>query len=115
MMTKTTFKCCLDLCCLSQKEAAEFLGVSEASVKSWSSGRRVVTVGVWELLSSLYIQVKKAEKQGAEMLLEQDEIDERAYNELEVDLISDPLPTVGSMKAAGAGALLLYLAEKKNK
>lgn len=44
----------IQICGLSQQEAADYLDVSLSTVKSWCSGRRTLPVGVWRELGQLY-------------------------------------------------------------
>jgi len=105
----TTFKACLNLCGLSQAEAADFLDVSIDTVKSWCSGRANPPLGVWRLLASLFEQIEDAAT-GAADVMEIEGIDPRAYNNIEADVRGDELPVTGALDAAGAMALLMVIA-----
>jgi transcriptional regulator with XRE-family HTH domain len=56
----TTIGLLIDRCGLSQKEAATALGVSLASIESWTRGRRTVPPGVIGELRTLYRQIEAA-------------------------------------------------------
>lgn len=107
----STYKAAITVCGLSQQAAAEFHGVNLDTIKSWCAGRRDPPHGVWVMLANLFCQIAEAADKAAETM-SLDGIDPRAYNNLEAALTNDPLPTIGAMKAAGAMALLMAIAEK---
>lgn len=47
---KTLFAACLSRLGLSQSQAADYLGPSINTIKSWSSGRNPVPKGIWDEL-----------------------------------------------------------------
>lgn len=57
---KTTFSAALQICGLSQSQAAEFLGVRPDTVKSWGAGRNPPPAGVWDMLADLYARIEMA-------------------------------------------------------
>lgn len=107
----TAFKSSIGVCGLSQSEAAEFLDVSIDTVKSWCSGRANPPLGVWQLLASLFEQVQDA-ADGAADVMNLEGIDPRAFNNVEADIPSNELPSLGAIKAAGAMALLMAIADQ---
>lgn len=107
----TTFKSALNICGLSQSEAAEFLEVSIDRVKNWCSGRANPPKDVWTMLASLFEQIQDA-ADGAADLMALDGIDPRAYNNIEADIRHDALPTAGALQAAGAMALLMAITDQ---
>lgn len=105
----TTYKSALAICGLSQQEAAEFHGVSLASVKDWCRGRSNPAPGVWSDLADLYRRIEDA-ADSASSNLEPGLMDRRVMNNVTADSGTDPLP--GSADAvAGAMALLLAIRE----
>lgn len=54
----TLFKSAIAICGMSQGEAADWLGVSPETVKSWCQGRRGVPDGVWDELAALYVDMR---------------------------------------------------------
>jgi DNA-directed RNA polymerase specialized sigma24 family protein len=54
----TTFAAALQICDLSQSQAAEFFGVRLDTVKSWCSQRRPTLVGVRQTLADLYHRIR---------------------------------------------------------
>lgn len=105
----TTFRHALMICGLSHAEAADFLGVRIDTIKSWSSGRRTVPTGAWQMLAELYEQIQDAADGAADVMV-RDGIDPRAWNNVEADLIGrsgESIPTPGALAAAGAAALLM--------
>ncbi len=107
----TTFKSAMSICGLSQSEAAEFLGVSIQSVKDWSRGKSAPPVGVWEMLSDLYVRIEGA-ADFASANLEPGMMDRRVMNNVQADQGDDPLPG-GGAHVAGAMALLLAIEDDK--
>lgn len=107
----TAFKSSLGVCGLSQSEAADFLEVSIDTVKSWCSGRANPPLGVWQLLASLFEQVQDA-ADGAADVMDLEGIDPRAFNNVEAEIPGHELPMPGALKAAGAMALLIAIAER---
>lgn len=107
----STFKSAIGVCGLSQSEAAAFLGVSVDTIKSWCAGRANPPRGVWELLASLFQQIQDAADGAADhMALEG--IDPRAWGNIEADISGQELPTDGALRAAGAMALLMAIADE---
>lgn len=103
----TTFASVIRLCGLSQREAADFLGVRLDTVTAWSSGRRPVPPGVWDMLADLWRRIEDAaDNASADPAIN----DPRALHNLEAD-DPDGLPG-GAPEAAGAMALLIWLAER---
>lgn len=105
----TTFRHALMICGLTHAEAADFLGVRPDTIHSWSSGRRRVPPGVWEMLAGLYEQIQDAATGAADVMV-RDGIDPRAWNKIEADLVGrsgETIPTPGALAAAGAAALLM--------
>ena len=103
----TTFASVIRLCGLSQREAADFLGVRLDTVTAWSSGRRPVPPGVWDMLADLWRRIEDAaDNASADPAIS----DPRALHNLEAD-DPDGLPG-GAPEAAGAMALLIWLAER---
>lgn len=107
----TTFKYALSICGLSQQEAAEFFGVALPTVKDWSRGSSRPPEGVWRMLASLFGQIQDA-ADGAADVMQLDGIDPRAWVNLDADLNHDALPVSGALKAAGAMALLMAVADR---
>jgi DNA-binding XRE family transcriptional regulator len=108
----TTFKSALMVCGLSQKAAAEFLNVSENTIKAWCSEKKHDVnppLGIWRLLASLFEQIQDA-ADGAADVMDIHGVDPRAYGNIEADIPGRELPTEGSLKAAGAMALLMCIA-----
>lgn len=108
----TTFKSALAICGLSQIEAAEFLGVSLATVKSWGSGRNAPPLGVWGMLADLLGRLEEA-ADDVSTYLEPDIMDRRAMNNVQADDGPDPLPG-GGADAAGAMALLIAIRDSNH-
>lgn len=106
----TTFKHSLAICGLSQKQAANYLGVSLQTVKHWSSGRNSPPKGVWEVLSDLYVHIEMAADFASVEIID---VDPRHWGSTQVDLGTDHLPE-GAESAAGAIALLLAVADNIN-
>lgn len=104
----TAFKYALSVCGLSQSEAADFFQVSLQQVKNMSNGRTTVPPGIWLQLSSLFEQIQDT-ADGAADIMVLDGIDPRAYNNVEADMPGHELPQRGSIKAAGAMALLMAI------
>lgn len=105
-----TFKYALSACGLSQREAADFLGVSLDSVKGWAQERRPVPKGVWDMLADLYARIENAANFAADQMADNG-VDPRAYQSIDANFGDDPLPE-GSSKIAGAVALLMALYDK---
>jgi DNA-binding XRE family transcriptional regulator len=108
----TTFKSALNLCGLSQQEAAGFLDVSLGSVKDWCRGKTAPPIGVWEMLSDLFLRIEGA-SDFASARLDPDLMDRRALNSITADDGKDPLPE-SSTNAAGAMALLTAFRDLDN-
>ncbi len=108
----STFKAALSVCGLSQADAAEFLQVALPTIKSWcsDSNPKAPPLGVWKQLASLFEQIQDA-ADGAADIMDLEGIDPRSFNNLEADLVGDPLPIAGAMEAAGAMALLMAVAD----
>lgn len=105
-MTVQTFKTAIGICGLSQAEAAEFLGVSVATVKHWSSGRRAPPAGVWDMLANLHHQIVTLSQNlrdslDAQDLAAQDMDDMRLAAERYCDQLPEP-----ALRAAVAAAYL---------
>jgi DNA-binding transcriptional regulator YdaS (Cro superfamily) len=64
----SVFNAALGLCGLSLREAADFLGTSESTVKHWSAGRRPVPDGVWQALATLYDQIVEVSEHALDTL-----------------------------------------------
>lgn len=105
----STFKSAIAVCGLSQSEAAEFLGVSLDTVKSWCQERRQVPKGVWKMMAELFERVQDAADFAAEHMAENG-IDPKAFENLDADNGPDPLPE-GATRVAGAMALLMAVAD----
>ena len=105
----TTFKAALDICGLSQTEAASFLRVSLGSIKKMCAGIQTVPPGIWSELASLYQRIEDAADFAASNL-EPGLIDQRALSNVQADDGADPLPGHGA-DVAGAMALLLSIAD----
>lgn len=103
----TTFASAIRLCGLSQPEAAEFFGVRIDTVKSWSAGRNPVPAGVWDMLADLWRRIENAADNASDHPAINDP---RALHNIEAD-DPDGLPG-GAVDAAGAMALLIWLAER---
>lgn len=56
----TLYKSLMDLCGLSQKQAADFHGVNLNTVKSWCAGRNNAPQGVIDELSGLFCYMSRA-------------------------------------------------------
>lgn len=109
----TTFKSAIAICGLSMREAAEFLGVSYDTAKSWSQGRNAPPMGVWQDLAGLYARIEGAADFAASNL-EPDLIALRIANNLQADQGEKPLPGSGP-DVAGAMALLLAVQDTDHK
>lgn len=107
----TTFKAAIGLCGLSQSAAAEYLGVSLASVKDWSRGKTAPSQGVWDDLADLYDRIEDAAEFAADKI-EPDLMARHVMNQITADSGSDPLPS-GADYAAGALALMLAVSDRK--
>lgn len=105
----TTFKHTLQICGLSQREAASFLNVSPSSIDKWSRNQRAVPEAVWQELADLYTQVEEAADRAA-AIMQVDGIDERAFQNISADNVGLELPE-GSTNVAGAMALMIALTE----
>lgn len=106
----TTFKSALSLCGLSQQEAADFLGYSLHTVKSWCSRGANPPLGAWQMLASLFVQIQEA-ADGAADVMSLEGIDPRAFNNIEADIPGNSLPVEGALRAAGAMALLMAISD----
>ena len=106
----TTFKSALGICGLSQQGAAEYLGVSIASVKDWSRGKSAPPIGVWVMLADLWGRIEDAGERAAEQITPED-MDRRALNNVAADDGGDPLPD-GADSAAGALAVLSAILDR---
>lgn len=108
----STFKSALSICGLSQADAAEFLQVALPTIKGWcsDSNPKAPPLGVWQQLASLFDQIQDA-ADGAADVMDLEGIDPRSFNNLEADMVGDPLPIAGAMEAAGAMALLMAIAD----
>lgn len=105
----TTFACALQICGLSQKEAADYFDVRIDTVKSWSAGRNAVPAGVWDMLAGLWRRIEDA----ADDASLTDAIDSPMAR-LNVDADdADGLPG-GGPAVAGAMALLFRLADDQD-
>ncbi len=63
------------------------------------------------MLANLFEQIQDA-ADGAADVMALDGIDPRAYNNIEADIRHDTLPVEGALKAAGAMALLMTIADQ---
>ena len=59
----TPFALMLNICGLSQREAAAFLGVRHDTVKSWGAGRNTAPAPVIKELSGLHVRQRRAAAQ----------------------------------------------------
>lgn len=107
----TAFKSALSICGLSQQEAADFLDVQLNSVKKWCNGTLNPPIGVWQMLASLFEQIQDAADSAADVM-ELEGIDPRAFNNIEADIRGNELPVEGALRAAGAMALLMAIADQ---
>ncbi|WP_300396680.1 helix-turn-helix domain-containing protein [Henriciella sp.] len=101
------FRSTIQLCGLSQRQAALYLDVSPSSVDKWCRGVRPVPDGVWSLLSDLWQRIEAAADFAADHI-ETNGLDPRALHNFAADDGLDPLPE-GADDAAGALALMLVL------
>jgi len=104
---KTTFAASLQLCGLSQQEAADYFDVRLDTIKSWSAGRNAVPSGVWDMLADLWRRIEDAADAAS---LDDAVMDPRARHHLSAD-DADGLPG-GADEIAGAMALLVALADE---
>ena len=104
----STFKRALQICGLSQQEAAYFFDVRVDTIKSWSAGRNPVPPGVWKMLADLFEQIQDAAEGGLKHMAENG-IDERAFANISADTVNNELPHESACEAAGAMALLMAL------
>ena len=102
---KTTFAAAIQLCGLSQQEAADFLGVRLDTVKSWSSGRNPPPAGVWAMLAQLWVQIESLAEKASDTM-DVNSMTRTDLAEVVVNDSVDPLPG-HSNTAAGALAVLL--------
>lgn len=109
----TAFKSALSVCGLSQQEAADLFDVRLDTVKSWCAGRNNPPGAVWQMLAGLFEQIQDAADGAAEHMA-LDGIDPRAWGNLEADLTNNPLPNGGPVRAAGAMALLMAIADRNS-
>jgi len=107
----TTFRYAIAICGLSLRGAADYLGVSYDTVKSWSQGRNAPPLGVWQELAALLARIENAADHAAGHL-EHDLMDRRALNSIQADTGADPLPA-GADDAAGALAVLLAVRDTR--
>lgn len=108
----TTFKSAIQVCGLSQRATAEFLGVALDTVKSWCSGRANPPIGVWQMLATLYAQIEDAANFAADhMALEG--TDPRTWNNLEENPRPDNTLPDFAARTVGAMALLMALADSE--
>lgn len=105
---KTTFAAAIQLCGLSQPQAAEFLGVRLDTVKSWGAGRNPAPGGAWEMLAELWRRIESAADNAS---MNEAISSPASYHHLAADDM-DGLPG-GADEAAGAMALLIALATGK--
>ena len=106
----TTFKAAIYLCGLSQQGAAEYLGVSLASVKDWCRGKGAPPFGVWVMMADLFGRIQDAGEGTAEKI-EPEAMDRLKLNNVTADDVHDPLPD-GADSAAGAYAVLAAIADQ---
>ena len=106
----TTFKAAIAMCGLSQREAAEFLGVAFDTVKKWCNGTNQPPFGAWVMLADLWMQIQEAGENAAEHI-DPESMDRRQLANVSADDPHDPLP-VGAVDAAGAVAVLTAIAER---
>lgn len=106
----TTFKASIAKCGLSQQGAAEYLGVSLASVKDWCRGKTAPPFGVWVMLADLWVRIQDAGESAAEKI-DPENMDRRQVNNVTADDGHDPLPD-GADAAAGAVAVLTAIADR---
>ena len=104
----TTFRATIQLCGLSQRQAAAYLGVSVSSVDKWCRGQRTVPVGVWTMMADLWTRIEDA-ADFAVLHIEDNGLDPRALQNFAADDGTDPLPE-GADEVAGAMALMMALA-----
>lgn len=100
----TTFKSAIYLCGLSQSGAADYLGVSLASIKDWCRGKGAPPIGVWIMMADLWGRIEDAGESAAE-IIDPESMDRQQLNGVQTDEGSDPLPE-GSDTAAGALAIM---------
>jgi len=60
------FRRAIKACGMTQQEAADYVGYSIFTVKSWSLGRRSIPDAVWDKLSDLHQKLEAAAKLSAE-------------------------------------------------
>ena len=105
----TTFSASLQICGLSQQDAADYLDVRLDSVKAWSDGRTSPPREVWRMLADLYLRIEDTADYASSML-EPGLMEDYVLMNIAADSGLDPLP--GSADAiAGAMALLIALTE----
>ena len=102
----SAFKRALQICGLSQREAAVFFDVRIDTIKSWSAGRNPVPPGAWQMLADLFEQIQDAAEGALEHMAENG-IDERAFANISADTVNNELPNESACEAAGAMALLM--------
>lgn len=109
----TTFKAALGICGLSQREAADFIGVSEGTIKDWCTGRRGQhpPSGAWEMLASLHNQIVIASEAALDVV-EIDGADRSALNLFEIETGNKPFATEGVAASAAAMVVLARMLDK---
>lgn len=107
----TTFKRSLQVCGLSQQEAAVFFDVRLDTIKNWSSGRNPVPSGVWQMLADLFEQIQDASERALEVMNENG-IDHKAFHNITADTINTELPQESAREIAGAMALLMAISAR---
>lgn len=107
----SVFKAAIGACGLSHREAADYLGVSLDSVKSWSIGRVNPPMRVWVLLASLFEQIQLTAYEAAEVL-DLDGVPAPAFNSTKAEIADSELPAEGARHAARAMALLSAITEQ---
>jgi predicted transcriptional regulator len=108
----TTFKAAIDICGLAHKQAADYFGVSQATIKTWSSGKTPPPIYAWHMLASLLEQIMSvADRTSANLELS-------VMNRAEISVVkandsSDELPGSAGDAASAMAIMMAIQANRK--